>query len=117
MTEQKKSVSIQDLDARLQLARQSAEETAAKANSKGRGRSGLGLAMRLGVEIVSALVIGVGIGLLLDYWFGTQPWFMLLFFILGAAAGVMNVYRVATGIGQGVGYKQEDVNEISDDPT
>ena len=117
MTEQKKTVSIQDLDARLKLARQSAEETAEKASSKGRSRSGLGLAMRLGVEIVSALVIGVGIGLLIDYWFGTKPWFMLLFFVFGAAAGVMNVYRVATGIGQGVGYKREDVNEISDDPT
>ena len=117
MTEQKKSVSIQDLDARLKLARQSAAETAEKASSKGRSRSGLGLAMRLGVEIVSALVIGVGIGLLIDYWLGTKPWFMLLFFVFGAAAGVMNVYRVATGIGQGVGYKQEDVNEISDDPT
>ena len=117
MTEQEKSVSIRDLDARLKVARQSAQETAAKASSKGRGRSGLGLAMRLGVEIVSALVIGVGIGLLIDYWLGTKPWFMLLFFVFGAAAGVMNVYRVATGIGQGVGYKRKNVNEISDDPT
>ena len=117
MTEQKKSVSRRDLDARLKLARQSAEKTAAKASSKGHGRSGLGLAMRLGVEIVSALVIGVGIGLLIDYWFDTKPWFMLLFFVFGVAAGFMNVYRVATGIGQGVGYKREDANEISDDPT
>ena len=117
MTEQETSVSIRDLDARLKVARQSAQETAAKASSKGRGRSCLGLAMRLGGEIVSALVIGVGIGLLIDYWLGTKPWFMLLFFVFGAAAGVMNVYRVATGIGQGVGYKREDANDISDDPT
>ena len=62
--------------------------------------------MRLGVELVSALAIGVGIGLLLDYWLGTGPWLMLLFFLLGSAAGFMNVYRAATGIGQGVGYKR-----------
>jgi ATP synthase protein I len=61
--------------------------------------------MRLGVELVSALAIGVGIGLLLDYWLGTKPWFMLVFFMLGSVAGFMNVYRAATGMGQGVGYK------------
>ncbi len=61
--------------------------------------------MRLGAELVSALAIGVGIGLLLDYWLGTKPWFMLLFFMLGSVAGFMNVYRAATGMGQGVGYK------------
>jgi len=117
MTEQKKSASMQDLDARLKVARQSAEKSVVGAGSMGRDRSGLALAMRLGVEIVSALVIGVGIGLLIDYWFDTKPWFMLLFFVFGAAAGFMNVYRVATGIGQGVGYKREDTNDNSDGPT
>ncbi|MBK19859.1 MAG: hypothetical protein CMM52_13580 [Rhodospirillaceae bacterium] len=98
MTEQKKSASTQDIDARLKQARQAAEKSAAKSGPKGPSRSGLALAMRLGVEIVSALVIGVGIGLLLDYWLGTKPWLMLLFFVLGAAAGVMNVYRLAMGM-------------------
>lgn len=116
MTEQKKSATEQDLDARLRQARQAADQSAAKSGSKGSRRNGLALAMRLGVEIVSALVIGVGIGLLLDYWLGTKPWFMLLFFILGAAAGFMNVYRVATGIGQGVGYRRENGSDNSDGP-
>lgn len=116
MTEQKKSATEQDLDARLKQARQAADQSEANSGPKGSRRSGLALAMRLGVEIVSALVIGVGIGLLLDYWLGTKPWFMLLFFIFGAAAGFMNVYRVATGIGQGVGYRREDGSDNSDGP-
>ena len=41
---------------------------------------------------------------------------MLLFFLLGVAAGFMNVYRVATGIGQGVGYSREDGSDNSDGP-
>jgi ATP synthase protein I len=114
MIEQKKSTTELDLDARLKQARQAAEKSAANTAPKGSRRSGLALAMRLGVEIVSALVIGVGIGLLLDYWLNTKPWFMLLFFVLGAAAGFMNVYRVATGIGHGVGYRREEKNDNSD---
>ncbi|MGB0574555.1 MAG: AtpZ/AtpI family protein [Alphaproteobacteria bacterium] len=116
MTEQKKSAHEQDIDARLRKARQAAEQSDAKSGPNGSRRSGLALAMRLGVEIVSSLVIGVGIGLLLDYWLDTNPWFMLLFFVLGAAAGLMNVYRVATGIGQGVGYRRDDGSNNSDGP-
>jgi len=61
--------------------------------------SGLGVAFRIGVELVAALVVGVGVGLLLDSWLGSTPWFLIVFFFLGAAAGVLNVYRAASGIG------------------
>ncbi len=108
MTEQNKSSSAQDLSARLKRARRAAKSSAAAPTAKGYSRRGLGLAMRLGVEIVSALVIGVGIGLLIDYWLGTKPWFMLLFFVFGSVAGFLNVYRVTTGIGQSVGYRRND---------
>ncbi len=53
-----------------------------------------GIGFRAGVEIVSALAVGVGLGLLLDRWLGTWPWLFLLFFVLGSAAGVLNVYRL-----------------------
>ncbi len=66
----------------------------------GGGRGGslpagsLGVGFRAGVEVVAALVVGVAIGLALDRWLGTWPWLFLLFFVLGSAAGVMNVYRL-----------------------
>ena len=65
----------------------------------GGGRGGLpagpwGIGFRAGLEVVSALVVGVAIGLMLDRWLGTWPWIFLLFFVLGAAAGILNVYRL-----------------------
>ncbi len=56
--------------------------------------SAWGFGLRAGVEIVSALVVGVGLGLMLDRWLGTWPWLFLLMFCLGAAAGVLNIYRL-----------------------
>jgi ATP synthase protein I len=60
--------------------------------------------LKIGIELVSALAVGVGIGLLLDSWLGTGPWMLLLFFVLGAAAGILNVYRTMSGYGYAVGY-------------
>ena len=54
----------------------------------------MGIGFRVGVELVSALVVGVVIGLMLDRWLGTKPWLFLLFFVAGAAAGVMNIFRL-----------------------
>jgi len=47
----------------------------------------------LGLSFVLALVIGVAIGIWLDRITGWRPWFFVTFFILGFAAGVLNVYR------------------------
>lgn len=63
------------------------------------GRAGLpggswGMGFRAGVEVVSALAVGVVLGLLADRWLGTWPWLFLLFFVMGSAAGVLNVYRL-----------------------
>ena len=57
-------------------------------------RGSWGLGFRAGVDIVSALVVGVVLGLLADRWLGTWPWLFLLFFVLGSAAGVLNVFRL-----------------------
>ena len=64
----------------------------------------LGLAFRVSVEIVSAVAIGVCIGWLLDSWLGTTPWLLVVFIVLGFAAGIMNVYRLAAGFGYAAGY-------------
>jgi len=64
--------------------------------SNGALPSAWGFGLRAGVEVVSALIVGVGLGLILDRWLGTWPWLFLLMFCLGAAAGVLNVYRLFT---------------------
>lgn len=52
------------------------------------------MGFRAGVEVVAALVVGAGLGWFLDRWLGTFPWLFLLFFVLGSAAGILNVYRL-----------------------
>lgn len=92
--------SLEDLDARLQVARSQEQARTHGAGSGPRiSMSGFGLAFRIGVELVAALIVGVGVGLLLDRWLGSAPWFLIVFFFLGAAAGILNVYRTASGIG------------------
>lgn len=111
MTEDGKPSPLKDLDARLKTARQH-QSGQARGNSGGKGgtsgAAGIGFAFRVGTELVSALIIGVGIGLLLDYWLETKPWFLVLFFLLGAAAGFVNVFRAVSGYGLAAGYTKPD---------
>ena len=56
--------------------------------------SGFGFGFKISTEIVAALIVGVGIGLLVDNYFNTKPFGLIIFFILGAFAGFLNIYRV-----------------------
>ena len=57
--------------------------------------SSMGTAFKMSTELVSALAVGTIIGLILDNWFGTKPWLILIFFFVGVAAGIMNVVKTA----------------------
>lgn len=101
------SPSLEDLDAKLRQAREQRPVPNATKRPDGIG-SGLGFALRIGIELVAALAIGVGIGLLLDRWLGTTPWMLVVFFVLGSAAGFLNVYRAVSGYGYAAGYRRDD---------
>ncbi len=58
------------------------------------GGSALGVGLRVGVELVSALAVAVAIGWALDHWLRTLPLFLVIFLVLGGAAGVANVWRL-----------------------
>jgi F0F1-type ATP synthase assembly protein I len=49
------------------------------------------------LSFIVALVLGWWFGRLLDRWFGTAPWLMVAFSVLGLAAGALNVYRTVSG--------------------
>ena len=67
----------------------------------GGGRlGGFGVGMRMAGDLVAALAVGVVIGLLLDRWLGTSPGFLIGFIVLGACAGMLNVYRTALHLEQ-----------------
>ena len=111
MTERKPPKSRDDLDERLSQFRNERDIATGRTRNEKSTNNGLGFAMRIGVELVAALVIGVGFGLFLDNWLETKPWFMLTFFLLGAAAGMFNVYRVVRNQGGAVGYRQGETPE------
>ena len=100
--------SLAKLDEELRAAQAKRRKTKARPEEQGQG---LAFALRIGVEIVAALIVGVGIGILLDWWLGTKPWFLIAFFVLGAAAGFMNVFRVVGGLGGQVGYRKAEQPE------
>lgn len=57
--------------------------------------SGLGIGLRIGMELIVAVMVGVAIGWFFDRTFGTKPWGLMVFFMLGMASGILNVIRVA----------------------
>jgi len=57
-------------------------------------RKGLALASRVGVEMVAATAVGGAVGYGLDRWLNTGPWLLAIGVVLGAAAGIMGVYRI-----------------------
>lgn len=62
---------------------------------------GLGLGMRMATELAAALLVGLAIGWVVDRFFGTRPWGLIVFLFLGMAAGMVNVFRAAKGVGYG----------------
>ena len=82
-----------DFKTRLRIAK----KEILKKNTNENDKKGLfmGSAFRLGIELVAAVVVGTIIGFILDNWFDTKPWFIIIFFFMGVIAGILNVIRVA----------------------
>jgi ATP synthase protein I len=57
--------------------------------------SAMARGFRLSTELVAAVLVGAGLGWLLDKGLGISPWGMIVFLLLGFAAGVLNVMRAA----------------------
>ena len=78
---------------RLEIAKKKAFKRNFKENQK--SSSNLGIAFKLSTELVAAVAVGTIIGFILDNWFGTKPWLILIFFFVGVIAGIMNVVKSA----------------------
>ena len=83
----------EDLKTRLKIAKSKLKKQVLSDSEK-RG-SFMGNAFKLGTELVAAVAVGTIIGFILDTWFDTKPWLIIIFFFLGAAAGMLNVIRTA----------------------
>ena len=84
---------LEDFKTRLKIAKSKLDKNNLKKTSE---RSiFLGNAFKLGTELVAAVVVGTIIGFILDSWFDTKPWLILIFFFVGVIAGIMNVIKSA----------------------
>ena len=84
---------LEDFKTRLKIARSKLQ----KDKTKNTDKKGIfiGSAFKLGTELVAAVIVGTIIGFILDNWFGTKPILIIVFFFLGAAAGIVNVVKAA----------------------
>lgn len=83
---------LHDLDRRLDQSRAARKVEVGPAPPK---RPGMAMAMRLGADFVAGVVLGAALGWGFDRLFGTTPWGMMVFLLLGFAAGVLSVLRSA----------------------
>ena len=102
--------SLSDLKSRLAEARARDRRTGGEPPDA----SGVGVAVRVGIEMVGSVAVGVAIGWALDKWLGTGPWLMVVFFFLGGAAGILNVYRTVKNLGMATGYQAPAEDEEKD---
>ena len=83
----------EDFKTRLKIAKSKIKKELS--NDKEKRGSFMGNAFKLGTELVAAVAVGTIIGFILDNLFDTKPWLIIIFFFLGAAAGMLNVIRAA----------------------
>jgi ATP synthase protein I len=90
------SARLQRLGERLEQQRASRKEEAGpgfQGPAPSAGPSALARGLRLSTELVAGVLVGAFIGWALDRWLGSSPWGMIVFLLLGFAAGVVNVVR------------------------
>ena len=107
MDEREKVDPLKELGERLDRARRAQQSSAKRAAPETGTNAALAFAWRIGVELVGALVVAIFLGWAVDRWLGTRPWGMIVFFFLGIAAGMLNVYRAVSGLGMKVGYRRD----------
>ena len=84
---------LKEISTRLKVAKKNIKNV--KEKNVGSNAASLGKALKISTELVAAVVVGTTIGFLLDNWFDTKPLLTICFFTMGAAAGILNVFKSA----------------------
>ena len=83
---------LDDFKTRLKIAK---IKNNSKNQDKNVNNSSMGSAFKLSTDLVAHVVVGTIIGFILDSWFDTKPWLIIIFFFLGSVAGILNVIKTA----------------------
>ena len=78
---------------RLEIAKKRINKN--RNSQKNEKTTSFGEAFKMSTELVAAVAVGTIIGFILDNWFGTKPWLILIFFFVGVVAGITNVIKSA----------------------
>jgi ATP synthase protein I len=84
---------LKEISTRLKIAKKNIKQIDEK--SRGSNAASLGKALKISTELVAAVFVGSTIGFLFDNWFDTKPLLTICFFIIGVAAGILNVFKSA----------------------
>lgn len=87
------SARLQSLGNRLKTTSRPTEDVSGSRQTT--DHSAMAKGFRLSTELVAGVLVGAMIGWLLDRWLGISPWGLIVFLLLGFAAGVLNVMRAA----------------------
>jgi ATP synthase protein I len=87
---------LHKLDAALKKVRPHGEADQGRVANAGATAQGMAQALRLSSEFAAGIIVGAGLGWFLDYFAGTSPWGLIVFLMLGFAAGVLNILRSAS---------------------
>jgi ATP synthase protein I len=86
---------LSELDKRLAEANKADGRARPSGRQDERRGSAMGKAFRLSTEMVAGVFVGGFIGWVLDRWFGTAPFLLIVFLMLGIVASIMNAIRAA----------------------
>lgn len=93
------SARLSDLNARLSHVRKDREFEKTQAGGEEQSvrarASAMAVGLRLSSELVAGVLVGALIGWGIDHFLSSSPWGLIIFLMLGFAAGVMNVMRTA----------------------
>ena len=84
---------FEKISARLEIAKKNIKKKQKEKN--GSNAASMGKALKISTELVASVLVGSIFGFILDNWFGTKPWLILIFFFVGVIAGIMNVIKSA----------------------
>ena len=84
---------LKEISTRLEIAKKKIIKDQIKNRSS--NTASLGKALKISTELIAAVAVGTTIGFILDNWFDTRPWLTVSFFIMGVAAGILNVIKSA----------------------